>query len=893
MGKKKLEILFKIDLNLDEKIKVSKAFLKGYLEEKIKGLQIMDYASYTTSKDSIRAEVVTNLLNVLNASDLIKDQVTAVEEYKKLVGYAAAEKLLEKIRTIIEHYNDKTKKKTLVENLPKFLESLENKCADLCTTIARIEEDSKKLKGDLSSPLTSPIYRKKSTAEELDQTTILIKNLESDNTRLKECNMDLEEKLKMYQMNVGDKIFLEKIGDLEKEIKTMKKIHMSELDEKESKIKMLSFKLLEKTDAINELEEKFKAENKDDILDASKNIEAMTKKVIELEERVSTSQKFITRLESKLTAKEEVNKNLSSNLAKSIEEKRLMENEIIALKQTLEEQKMVGTAPPREITLESPVVSEPISKPSTELDDLMAEVKAKNIKLCHLTTLLSGKEEEIVKCMDDYEQIKSQMKKMKEEVKLAKEDVIVVGDKGRDLQNKIMELDDEISKLKADNASYKDKLEKSQELVRQKNEEKIKLTKMISDRNQIIKDNEDRYIGYEKNKEELEKIILHLQGKLKDPNIQAQERNLLDEKIENYEKEIQKLKEELNNPLRGKNSEDVVDDLNAKIKEANQNNENLKKIIQISSQKVSEYIEEIKTRDNIIKEFQERIFKLEKRCNDLSPKREKLTKDNEVDESLEKLLEEKEKELKELESKYNTSLKKTQEEQQKLRERISTLEKESIEHSSTSKSGNELQDEVKALKKQIIDLQLQLTNEKSKVQYEQEKNQSIIQGLNKELSKKCEEIKKFEVNVNEIMTQNTSKNISSVVEEEYLKEIVYLYKTLVTNSKETIEGTNSKIQNIQMMATIKNQMADKNINKDKLREIVSNSLPLFPYLVSFNMKTDYKFIVLGILNVADYKLKKMSKYESEVEKDQMIFKYSKQKLEMYNEKLNMLSNRKP
>eukprot|EP00826_Nyctotherus_ovalis_P019381 TRINITY_DN15970_c0_g1_i1.p1 TRINITY_DN15970_c0_g1~~TRINITY_DN15970_c0_g1_i1.p1 ORF type:complete len:171 (+),score=54.29 TRINITY_DN15970_c0_g1_i1:64-576(+) len=141
-------------------------------------------------------------------------------------------------------------------------------------------------------------------------------------------------------------------------------------------------------------------------------------------------------------------------------------------------------------------------------------------------------------------------------------------------------------------------------------------------------------------------------------------------------------------------------------------------------------------------------------------------------------------------------------------------------------------------------------------------------------------------------TEKAKPDISKAVEEEYLNEIVYLYKTLTTNCKEQVEGSKSKIQNIEMMESIKSQMADKKINKEKLREIVSNSLPLFPYFTTFNMKTDYKFLVLGILNIADYKIKKKAAYESKSEKNQMILKYSKQKLEMYSDKLNLISTRK-
>ena len=283
MKKKKVEILFRLDLNFDEKAKISKSSIKSYLESRVKGLDVTSYYSFTT-KDTTRAEVASNIAELFNSEMLIHDQgkIILPESYSNEPGSTVADKLLDTIRTLIATCNDKTKKKMVVDNLGKFLEGIENKCMEVCSSVTKIMEESKKIKETFSSQQLPSTSSTKSLAEgQTGQTAVLIKTLEAENLKLKSYIIECDNKINAYEKNSDEKVLINEINNLEKKLKSVQSLHNSEIKSKEEKYRMLSLELLEKNDKISELEEQLKAEDKGDILNERKKIDELKKKMID------------------------------------------------------------------------------------------------------------------------------------------------------------------------------------------------------------------------------------------------------------------------------------------------------------------------------------------------------------------------------------------------------------------------------------------------------------------------------------------------------------------------------------------------------------------------------------------------------------------------------------
>eukprot|EP01022_Parablepharisma_sp_SALTPOND_P012837 TRINITY_DN1665_c0_g1_i1.p1 TRINITY_DN1665_c0_g1~~TRINITY_DN1665_c0_g1_i1.p1 ORF type:complete len:1402 (-),score=244.40 TRINITY_DN1665_c0_g1_i1:1801-6006(-) len=1017
MGKKKVELLFKVDLAFDDKAKITKSALKNYMESKIKGLRITTYDVFTIVKDVVRAEVASNVITLLPAEDLIKEQGKNMfpEEHEEAKEGTIAEKLLERIRVLMATYNDKSKKKTVTEHLDKFLDALENRAMEVCDVFAKIHKENQQLKAGLDSvkqmQTTSITQVSRSLTEaQMDQTASFLKNLEAENAKLRERVVECEDKLKMYEKNVGDKVLMDRITDLEKQLKGFQSVHESEMKEQEDKCRMLSLQILEGTDRIKELEDQLKDENKGDIVNAKKVAENLNEKLKELEAKLMNSEAEVSQLKSKLNIKEEANRQLTNDLAKSLDTSSKLEERVNALQkefesdskrvsllpiatssigldsgfssekskdlEVLEERKKVDSElfpqQSTQLTSSGIAASEDYDKSLKRLSDVESELKIKNNKLSHLTAFLSAKEEEIVKAMDDYKQLQEQLKETQEEVNKTQAQLESAISKKEALQEKVAVLDANMFELNMQNTTHKDRLEKAQELLGRKEEEKVKLLRMIEERNQVIRDNEDRYIEYEQNKEELEKIIMNLQGKLQSAGIKVQGGDLLNAKLEEYKKRIKELESENRvksdkiQKLEAMSAESakMVEELKAKVRDLEEGNENLKRLLEtknVDSPKTSVGIEdgmeqlkiklvrveeESKVRTTEAKVKLEMELEVAKRDKEEAEKTAEKAKNSLNDlqiklKEAEKAFNEKSAEIKRLEAENSNlqlsleeSKRKQEEEQNSLKLQILALETQAINKApiSSDKSVGDLQNEIKTLRRQQIEQRQLMINEQLRIQKElgkcqetarqqnkqlYEKDMEIIkrteeikrltnflqeskekaeelQGMCESKTKECEELrsKLLEVKLSEAQInekQGTGREKATAAEvEEYLKEIVYLYKTLTSTSKERIEEKKLKIQNIKTLENVMSQMYDKKITKEKLKTIVISSLHLFPYLAKFDLKSDYKFIVMGIVKIIEHKKEKLPGYETECERNRIVFECAEKGLQTYNEKLRML-----
>ena len=225
MGKKKVEILFKVDLKFDDKIKITKQFLKSYIESKIRNIQVITYNSFNTSKDTTKAKIITNIISLLDAEDF--ENTNDINEHSKIeFEETDIEKSLNAIKVIMSMYNDKSKKKLIRDNLKSYLDGIEN-----------------------SLMKTSFEFNQMKTMN--DEMGIKVSVLEAENDILNEKVHVYKTKVSTYEQSLEDKSLVHKLEAL-----------ASELATNTIKISKLESKYLEAQEKINQLtKEKLKSES--------------------------------------------------------------------------------------------------------------------------------------------------------------------------------------------------------------------------------------------------------------------------------------------------------------------------------------------------------------------------------------------------------------------------------------------------------------------------------------------------------------------------------------------------------------------------------------------------------------------------------------------------------
>ena len=576
-------------------------------------------------------------------------------------------------------------------------------------------------------------------------------------------------------------------GGIDKLLKNIRSTILLCKDKSKEKksLKNLEKETLELSQYIKDLERKL---NIDEHKAESKNKSLAEEKTKQLLKKITTLESNVSQLSSNLIFKEELNKQLSNDLVRTIEAKLALEKELHEFKHTPVRRASEPLHPNFSGLLsnshsdnftEKSFERKSLNESSEELKDQLAELKEdvriKDIKLTYMTILLSMKEEEVVKSLYSYKKIQSELKKAREEVRIAQLDVTAIGDKGRILQEMLTEADTQISQYKAETENLKKRVRECEEIIKKKEEEAKDYRKEIEKRNEILKNNENRYIEYETNKRQLETIIFNLKEQVTKLN-----------------------KENSNRSVSERKPNDLI--------ESN-----------------TKYEDKISSFENLIREKNNEILLLKSEYNILQISLNEVREDYKKEEEL-------------------------------LRLQILKLETQAIDNIpiANDKSAAEFQNEIKQLKKQILELQHLLDNEK------------IARKL---------EVEKYEVMVKD-------KSLAEV--DDYVKELIEVHKEMITNSSKNIEEGKAKIQKLKLMDETMMKMADKGMTKEKLQDIITSSLHLFPYLAKLDLKAEFKFIAKCFIKIIEHKLKKMDLYQIEVERNEVALKHSENKLNTYN-----------
>ncbi len=711
-------MLFKLDLAFDERAKITKSFLKSHLEGKIKGLKIASYVNFVQTKELLRAELQTNIVTLLHAEGLdLQAALPGPSEPEEGKEGSVADKMLSKVCILLDSYNDKAKRRVVTENLDKLLEPIENEAMALSAKFTELLNENIQLKDTLlrfQSTNVNQVSKSLSEAQ-MDQTASLLKTLENENARLQRRTLECESKLKVYEKNEGDTVFMKRISELEARLKNADQLCAEQLKEQEERYNLLSLDLLDKTDRIKELEASLGGTDRAELMNARKEIETYRAKFKEMDDKLGVTNSEIYELRTKLEGKEKLNKQLTSDLAKSLDERARLESKVSTLASELSEARArhsesiivpttatvgrVQKAPLPEVSeltistsafeLCSPeqlsrfaAAKEEREHDANRVGEIEEALRNKNNQLSHLTALLAAKEEEVVQSVGDYGQAKEHSEECEMVLKQAREQLDKATEEKRAAQKRSEEAQAQATKSAQEAAQLKTMVAGLEGQLGKKEEERLKLQKMVEERNQAIRTNEDRYVEYEANKEEMGRIIASLQEKLRPalhtslpstvetasfvsapaPDSKAEEeyrttiKDLQDsdkqktEKLQRLEEEIKIIQELCRRPGDAKenvleklkeyeqglaaaqasnaNKQKALDELDMKIRELQISNENLRKMAETSNADCTKQFSEIEARNANIERLRADMAQKEKEAEtSLADAKEKMQLD--------------------------------------------------------------------------------------------------------------------------------------------------------------------------------------------------------------------------------------------------------------------------
>ena len=102
-----------------------------------------------------------------------------------------------------------------------------------------------------------------------------------------------------------------------------------------------------------------------------------------------------------------------------------------------------------------------------------------------------------------------------------------------------------------------------------------------------------------------------------------------------------------------------------------------------------------------------------------------------------------------------------------------------------------------------------------------------------------------------------------------------------------------KIEKLNVLITILNEIMDPKVAKDsnKLKAAVTKHIASFPYLKSFDLKTDIKFVVACMSKTVEYKTSHGKKYQAEYESASTRLGIAEQSFKSHDKKLAELTKK--
>jgi DNA repair exonuclease SbcCD ATPase subunit len=308
-----------LDLQFKESQEISKLNLRKYLEKKIPGLKVDKFRSFKSSKSEVIAEVITNITQLLKAEKIGKG-MSVIETKDKDVTEATLESFLEMLGHSLAKLDTEDE---LLDNFEKVNELV----LDINKRMQKVIEENKHLKASLDVISQQPfistkneeikVMQNKSESNVMEHTNNLIKTLKEENEKLQKELENAEDRIILYEKDMGAKALVNRINDLENQLRQKDSEFDVERADLQERIKTFSLEILYKTDLIRELQE---GTSQQDIIKNKDEAEKLRASVNDLKEKLAKTNSELKKTTAQLLAAKDKESQLTTDLARALED---------------------------------------------------------------------------------------------------------------------------------------------------------------------------------------------------------------------------------------------------------------------------------------------------------------------------------------------------------------------------------------------------------------------------------------------------------------------------------------------------------------------------------------------------------------------------------------------
>jgi len=322
MAIKKVHVLFALDLSFKESQEITKPNLRKYLETKIPGLKVEKFRTFKPNKSEVTAEILTNIMQLLKA-DKIGKRISVLETKSNDIIEETLESLLETLRQSLEKIGKEESMSWLLDKFEKINEIV----IDTNKKMQKVREENKHLKASLDvlsqQPYIVPkneeikITQNENNSRTMEHTNNLIKTLKEENEKLQKELEDAKGRIVLYERNMGEKVLVNRINDLENQLKQKDTEFDIERTDLEERFRLLSLEVLDKTDLIRELQE---GSSQKDLIKNKDEVEKLRISVNDLEEKLAKTNSELKKTSARLLTAKEKESQLTTDLARALED---------------------------------------------------------------------------------------------------------------------------------------------------------------------------------------------------------------------------------------------------------------------------------------------------------------------------------------------------------------------------------------------------------------------------------------------------------------------------------------------------------------------------------------------------------------------------------------------
>lgn len=170
------------------------------------------------------------------------------------------------------------------------------------------------------------------------------------------------------------------------------------------------------------------------------------------------------------------------------------------------------------------------------------------------------------------------------------------------------------------------------------------------------------------------------------------------------------------------------------------------------------------------------------------------------------------------------------------------------------------------------------------IQFLRNNAKQVLETMHTESQLFSKEIQILKEDMNKLKTKVDTKSDKPDEKLKYVREILYLTKTIIPAEKERLAILKAKNDKVAVFASIFTEYKDAKNTKDvtKIRAVTAKHWTSFPYLKIFDIKADIKFLSACLEKIVEHKSGKAKQYNDQINACNVLLKAADKSYNTYN-----------